>query len=99
VVYGECVEEANCKDGDCEDANIEEDHHRRAALLAKRRREVPPTPLALLHRQMVHGRMEWRHGKRVSHRVREDGTKTADDVDAGPSGATSNDNDDSEAIT
>jgi hypothetical protein len=42
--------------------------------------------------------MERRHAKRVAHRVREDGTKTADDVDAGPSGATNNDNDDGEAV-
>jgi hypothetical protein len=53
--------------------------------------------LALLHRQMVRGRMEWRHAKRVAHRAREDETKMAHDVDAGPSAASNNNNDDGEA--
>jgi hypothetical protein len=66
-------------------------------LLANRRREALPTLLALLHRQMVHGRMEWRHAKRVAHGARDDGTKTAHNVDAGPSGTSNNDNKDGEA--
>jgi hypothetical protein len=100
AVYG--VEDTDLEDGedtdledgedtdleDGEDADLEDGRRRRAVLLAKRRREVPPTTLALLHRQMVRDRMERRHAKakRVAHREREDGTKTSHDVDAGPSG-------------
>jgi hypothetical protein len=99
AVYG--VEDANLKDGedadledgedadleDGEDADLEDGRRRHAVLLAKRRREAPPTMLALLHRQMVSGRMERLHAKtkRVAHREREDGTKTSHDVDASPS--------------
>jgi hypothetical protein len=91
VVYD--VEEA-----DREDADLEDSHRRRAALLvAKRRREAPPTLLVLLHRQMLRSRMEWPHATRGTHRVVEDGTKTAHNVDAGPSGATNDDNNDGEA--
>jgi hypothetical protein len=100
AVYG--VEDADLKDGedaDLEDADLEDDdledgRRRRAALLAKRCREAPPTTLALLHRQMVHGRMERRHAK--TKRV--DGTKTVHNGDAGPCSASNNDNDDGEAI-
>jgi hypothetical protein len=67
AVYG--VEDTNLKDGedtdledgedaDLKDTDLEDNRHRHAALLAKRRREAPPTTLALLHRQIVHGRME-----------------------------------------
>jgi hypothetical protein len=110
AVYG--VEDSDLKDGkdadledgedidleDGEDADLEDDHHRRAALLAKRCREAPPTMLALLHRQMVHGTIERRHSKikRVAHREREDGTKTTHDIDVGPCSASNNDNDDGE---
>jgi hypothetical protein len=66
--------------------------------MAKRRKEAPPTPLALLHRQMIRGRIERRHAKRVAHRAREVRTKTAHDVDAGPSGATNDKNNDGEAV-
>jgi hypothetical protein len=40
---------------------------------------------ALLHRQMVCGRMERRHAKTktVAHREREDGTKMDHEIDAG----------------
>jgi hypothetical protein len=43
--------------------------------------------------------MERRHAKtkRVAHREREDGTKTAHDIDAGLSGASNDDNNDGEA--
>jgi hypothetical protein len=90
-------EDTDLEDG--EDANLEDSHCRHAVLLAKRRREAPPTTLALLHRQMVHGRMERRHAKtkRVAHREPEDGTKKDHDIDAGPSGASNDDNDDGEA--
>jgi hypothetical protein len=57
------------------------------------RREAPPTTLALIHMQMVRGRMERRHAK--TKRV--DGTKTAHDVDAYPCSASNDDNDDGEA--
>jgi hypothetical protein len=105
TVYG--VEDADLKDGegtdleDDEDADLEDDYCRRAALLAKRHREAPPTTLVLLYRQMVCGRMERNHAKtkRVVHREREDGMKTAHDVDAGPSSASNDDNDDGEAVT
>jgi hypothetical protein len=48
---------------------------------------------------MVRGRMERHHAKtkRVAHREREDGTKIARDVDAGPFGTSNDDNDDGEA--
>jgi hypothetical protein len=106
-------EDANLEDG--EDADLEDSEHadlenyedidledgrrRHATLWSKRRRKVPPTMLALLHRQMVRGSMERRHAKtkRVAHREREDGTKMAHDVDVGPSGASNDDNDDGEA--
>jgi hypothetical protein len=91
------LEDDDLKDGDCEDADLEDGRCRRAVLLAKRCREAPPTPLVLLHREMVHDKMEQRHVKRVTHRTREDGTKTAHDVDVGPSGASNDDNDDGEA--
>jgi hypothetical protein len=84
AVYG--VEDADLKDGedanleDGEDADLGDGRRRRGALLAKRRREASPTTLALLHRQMVHDRMERRHAK--TKRV--DGTKTAHNVDVGP---------------
>jgi hypothetical protein len=95
AVYG--IEDADLEDG--EDADLEDGHRRRAALLAKQCREAPSTTLALLHRQMVRDRMERCHAntKRVTHREREDGTKTAHDVDAGPSGTSNHDNGDSEA--
>jgi hypothetical protein len=99
------VEDVDLNDGedvdleDSEDADLEDGRRRHAALLAKRRREAPPTTLALLHRQMVRGRMERRYAKtkRVAHREREDGTKTAHDIDAGLSGASNDDNNDGEA--
>jgi hypothetical protein len=49
---------------------------------------------------MVRGRMEQNHAKtkRVAHREREHGMKTDHDVDAGPSGASNDDNDDGEAV-
>jgi hypothetical protein len=84
VVYG--IEDADLEDG--EDADLEDGYGRRAALLAKQRREAPPTTLALLHRQMVCGRMERHHAKRVAHQERVDRTKTAHDIDAGPALAT-----------
>jgi hypothetical protein len=92
------IEDADLKD--VEDADLEDGRRRRAALLAKRRREAPPTILALLHRQMVRGRMKRRHAKtkRGAHREWEDGTKTAHDVDAGPSGGSNDDNDDGDAV-
>jgi hypothetical protein len=97
VVYG--IEDTDLEDGedadleDGEDANLEDGCHRRAALLAKRRREAPPTTPALLHKQMVHGRMERRHAK--TKRV--NGTKTAQDIDASPCSASNDDNNDDEA--
>jgi hypothetical protein len=94
VVYS--IEDADLEDS--EDAGLEDSRCRRALLLAKQRREAPPTTLVLLHRQMVRSRMERCHAKRVAHREREDKTKTAHDVDAGPSGASNNDNDDGEAV-
>jgi hypothetical protein len=84
-VYG--VEDADLKDADLEDGC-----RRHVALLAKRHREAPPTTLALLHRQMVRGRMERRHAK--TKRV--DGTKTAHDGDASPCSASNDNNDDGE---
>jgi hypothetical protein len=94
AVYG--VEDADLVDGDCEDADQEDDRHRRAALLAKKRREAWPTPMALLHRQMVHGRMERRHAKRVANGAPEDGMKTGHNIDVGPSDASNDDNDNGE---
>jgi hypothetical protein len=99
---GEDVEDADlidAEDADLEDADLKDGLCRRAVLLAKRHREAPPTTLALLHRQMVRGRMERRHAKtkRVVHQEWEDGTKTAHDIDVGPSGASNDDNNDSEA--
>jgi hypothetical protein len=93
VVYS--IEDADLEDG--EEADLEDGRRRRAVLLAKRRREAPPTMLALLHRKMVCGRMERRYAKRVAHREWKDGTKTAHDIDVGPSGASNNDNNDGEA--
>jgi hypothetical protein len=90
-------EDADLEDGDCKDADLEDNRHRHAVLLAKQRREAAPTPLALLHRQMVRGKMERRHAKRVAHGAREDGTKTAHNVDALPSGTRNDDNNDGEA--
>jgi hypothetical protein len=92
---GDC-EDVDLEDSDCEDADLEDDRCRRAVLLAKRHREAPPTPLALLHMQMVRGRMEWRHVKRVAHGGR-DGMKTAHNIDVGPFDASNNDNNDGEA--
>jgi hypothetical protein len=91
TVYG--VEDADLEDS--KDADLKDGRRRHAALLAKRCREAPPTTPALLHRQMVHGRMERRHAK--TKRV--DGTKTVHDIDAGPCSASNNDNDDGEAAT
>jgi hypothetical protein len=102
AVYG--VEDADLKDGedadledadleDREDADLEDGRRRHAALLAKRRREAPPTMLALLHRQLVCGRMERRHAK--TKRV--DVTKTTHDGNAGPCSASNDDSDDGEA--
>jgi hypothetical protein len=90
-------EDADLEDG--KDAGLEDGRRRRATLLAKQRRKAPLTTLALLHRQMVRGRMERRHAKtkRVAHRERENGTKTAHDGDAGPCSASNDDNDDGEA--
>jgi hypothetical protein len=93
VVYS--VEDADLEDD--EEADLEDGHCRHATLLAKRRREAPSTMLVLLHKKMVHGRMEQRYAKRVAHQEREDGTKTAHNIDAGPSGASNDDNDDGEA--
>jgi hypothetical protein len=90
VVYG-------IEDADCEDTDLEDDRRRRAALLGKRRRETPPTLLALLHGQMIHGRMERRHAKRVANGAPEYGTKMAHNIDGGPFGASNDDNDDGEA--
>jgi hypothetical protein len=77
-------EDTDLEDG--EDADLEDGRRRRAALLAKRRREAPPTTLPLLHMQMDRGGMERRHAKtkRVAHREREDGTKTAPDIECWP---------------
>jgi hypothetical protein len=99
---GEDVEDADLEDAEdanLEDADLEDGLCRRAVLLAKRHREAPPTTLALLHRQMVHGRMERRHAKtkRVAHQEREDGTKMAHDIDVGPFGASNDNSNDSEA--
>jgi hypothetical protein len=93
VVYN--IEDADLEDG--KDADFKDSRRRRAPLLVKRRREAPPTMFVLLHRQMVRSRMERCHAKRVAHREREDRTKTAHDVDVGPSSASNNDNDDGEA--
>jgi hypothetical protein len=90
-------EDADLEDG--ENADLKDGRRRRATLLAKQRREALPTMLSFLHRQMVRSRMERRHAKtkRVAHQEREDGTKTAHDVDAGPSSASNDENDDGEA--